>query len=143
MSKLSRRSLVTSAAALPVLAVPALAAEAAKPDPVFVAIERFREAEEAYVSLCEHEGGLIASGQELTSAPDDHRTSEMVATVKASVDARVKLASTSPTTLAGLSALLAFVVSESDEKQIWVFEEGEEMETFVRSLERGARMVQS
>ena len=143
MSKLSRRSLVTRAAALPVLAVPALAAEAAKPDPVFVAIEKYCEAREAYVSLCDHEEGLIASGQELTPAPGDHRTPEMVATVKACVDARMKLASTSPTTLAGLSSLLTFVVSESNEKEIWVFEEGEEMETFVRSLERGARMVQS
>jgi hypothetical protein len=45
MSILSRRSLVTSAAALPALAVPAVAlAVTAEPDPVFAAIGRFEEA---------------------------------------------------------------------------------------------------
>jgi hypothetical protein len=45
MSNLSRRSLVTSAAALPALAVPAVAVAAfAEPDPIFAAIERWKEA---------------------------------------------------------------------------------------------------
>ena len=45
MPNLSRRSLVTSAAALPVLTVPAVAvAVSAEPDPIFAAIERWKEA---------------------------------------------------------------------------------------------------
>src|ERR1700755_1309198 len=41
---LSRRSLVTSAAALPALAVPAVAVAAvAEPDPIFAAIEKYRK----------------------------------------------------------------------------------------------------
>jgi hypothetical protein len=46
MSALSRRSLVTSAAALPALAVPAVAVAAcAEPDPIYAAIEACLEAE--------------------------------------------------------------------------------------------------
>ena len=42
MSHLSRRSLVASAVALPVLAVPVVAvAVSAEPDPIFAAIERW------------------------------------------------------------------------------------------------------
>jgi hypothetical protein len=45
MSNLSRRSLVTTAAALPALAVPAVAVAAtAEPDPIFAAIEKHRQA---------------------------------------------------------------------------------------------------
>ena len=45
MSNLSRRSLVTSAAALPALAVPAVAIAAiADPDPIHAAIKRWNEA---------------------------------------------------------------------------------------------------
>ena len=45
MSNLSRRSLVTGAAALPVLTVPAVAvAISAEPDPIFAAIGRWKEA---------------------------------------------------------------------------------------------------
>jgi hypothetical protein len=45
MSNLSRRSLVTSAAALPVLAVPAVALASVEPDPIYAAIEACLEAE--------------------------------------------------------------------------------------------------
>jgi hypothetical protein len=46
MPKLSRRSLVASAASLPALAVPAVAvaATSAEPDPIFAAINRWKEA---------------------------------------------------------------------------------------------------
>lgn len=47
MSHLSRRSLVTSAAALPALAVPAVVMASIEPDPIFAAIEAYREAAEA------------------------------------------------------------------------------------------------
>ena len=43
MSNLSRRSLVTSAAALPALAVPAVASAAIEPDPTFAVIAAHHE----------------------------------------------------------------------------------------------------
>jgi hypothetical protein len=54
MSALSRRSLVTSAAALPALAVPAVAVAAcAEPDPIYAAIEACLEAERrTYAEAC-------------------------------------------------------------------------------------------
>jgi hypothetical protein len=44
ITALSRRSLVTAAAALPTLAVPALAVVGTEPDPIHAAIERWKEA---------------------------------------------------------------------------------------------------
>ena len=52
MSALSRRSLVTSAAALPALAVPAVAvAVSNEPDPIYAAIEKYQHAEEVSMAL--------------------------------------------------------------------------------------------
>jgi hypothetical protein len=48
MSALSRRSIVASAAALPALAVPAVALAAAEPDPIYAAIEAHRVAYAAW-----------------------------------------------------------------------------------------------
>jgi hypothetical protein len=47
MSNLSRRSLVTSAAALPALAVPAVAVASVEPDPIFAVLKAFDAALEA------------------------------------------------------------------------------------------------
>jgi hypothetical protein len=54
MSNLSRRSIVASAAALPALAVPAVAfAVTAQPDPIYAAIEACLMAERADTEMCE------------------------------------------------------------------------------------------
>jgi hypothetical protein len=45
MSNLSRRSIVTTAAALPALAVPAVACDA--PDPIYAALDTYRALEAA------------------------------------------------------------------------------------------------
>jgi hypothetical protein len=139
-SALSRRNLVTSAAALPALAVPAVAVAAlAEPDPIYAAIEKYRIAEDAFLARCEYEDDLEKAGQKLTLAPDDHRTPEMVAAVKAAVDARQALAKTSPTTIAGLSAILDFVVAEGERLDEPLFcEEVFEDRIFIASIARTA-----
>jgi hypothetical protein len=146
MPNLSRRHLVTSAAALPALAVPAVAAFAHEPDPIFAAIEKERALDEAFITRCYYEDDLAGSGCKLSPAPDDSRTPEMVAAVTASRAARAELAKTVPTTLAGMVAYLDYVASESD-KLDDLFFEGEDDEgnneaiDFVRSLARGARQI--
>jgi hypothetical protein len=61
MPNLSRRHLVTSAAALPALAVPAVAATLAyEPDPIFAAITEYVAADEAHGEAC----GLYGEAEE-------------------------------------------------------------------------------
>jgi hypothetical protein len=55
MSNLSRRSLVASAAALPALAVPAVAIASIEPDPIFAAIEKERVLSTAFIARCRYE----------------------------------------------------------------------------------------
>jgi hypothetical protein len=141
---LSRRSLVTSVATLPALAVPAIALASVEPDPIFAAIEKERALNAAFIARCEHEDGLREAGIELTPAAGDHRTPEMVAAVNATVAARVGLANTAPTTLAGLVAYLDYVVVESErlsdpEMEVFFFDGEEETLDFVRSLARSVR----
>jgi hypothetical protein len=136
-SKLSRRPLVATAAALQALAVPAVAiAATAEPDPVFAAIEAYRNAEAAFIARSEYEDavGLCNASEQ---------TSEMKATVKSDIAARVELANTAPTTLAGLVAYLDYVVVESEKLSsedcpMFLFAGEEETLDFVRSLRRSA-----
>ena len=157
MSALSRRSLVASAASLPALAVPAVAVAATiapdrsieNHDPIFAAIEKYGRADEACSARFRYEDGLEDGHVDLTPAPDDHRTPALAAAVTAVVVARRELADTTPTTLAGLSAYLDFVVAEtaklsSDSYEEFFFaDDGEIDETmpFVRSLARSARHI--
>jgi hypothetical protein len=149
MPDLSRRHLVTTAAALPALAVPA-AAETLNHelDPIFAAIEKERALTAAFNARCHYEDDLARSGHTLTPAPDEtYQTPEMVAVVSASRAARAELANTAPTTLAGMVAYLDYVVSESDKLDELLFEDyaaggNDEARDFVRSLARGARQMQ-
>jgi hypothetical protein len=52
MSNLSRRHLVTSAVAVPALAMPATVALAREPDPIFAAIREYIAADKAYLEAC-------------------------------------------------------------------------------------------
>jgi hypothetical protein len=142
MANLSRRSLVTTAAALPALAMPAvaIAATGESDDPVFAAIEKARATHKAFMSRCLYEDSCEEAGIELAPAPDDHRTSEMAALVTVGVNARWELAETVPTTLAGLAAVLAYVVSESDGDDTFYFDDSETI-PFVRSIERCVRTL--
>jgi hypothetical protein len=145
MSKISRRSLVTTAAALPALAVPAAASPAQKADPIFAALETYRGLDAAYYARSDYEDSLGESGVKLHPAPDDHRTPEMVAHVTASVAAREALANTAPTTMAGLVAFLDFAVSEAarlgNDGDELPFDGEEEMNAFIQSLHRGASQI--
>lgn len=146
MSKLSRRTLVASAATLPTLAVPAFASPYPMNDPIFAAIEKYQASEAAFLARCDYEDEALASGHKLALSPDGYRTPEMVAGVTASIAARTELANTSPTTLPALAAYLDFVVSESAKIGDLLFEgsneEGvDEQQDFVRSLQRAVRQI--
>jgi hypothetical protein len=127
MSDLSRRSLVTSAAALPALAVPAVAVAAAnmptwrapmlseqsaEPDPILAAIESYKFWDKASVEL----------GDEETPA-------------------RWRLCETPPTTLAGPVALLNFAVEEQQHLQVPLLDDHPETMVFIESLAQSVRAL--
>jgi hypothetical protein len=128
MSELSRRSIVASAAALPALAVPAVAvAAAAEPDPIFAAIERWRELD---VALCaamdaharaQKEFGDKYGSWKPTDDPAQQAAYNAFVTATEEVqDAAGEAASAAtedifnmvPTTLAGMRAKIDFAFSE-------------------------------
>jgi hypothetical protein len=140
MSDLSRRSLVTSAAALPALAVPAVAVAAAnmptwrapmlseqsaEPDPILAAIESYKFWDKASVELGDEE-----------TRPADHE-----ATVDAAVAARWRLCETPPTTLAGPAALLNFAVEEQQHLQVPLPDDHPETMVFIESLAQSVRAL--
>jgi len=145
MSTLSRRSIVASAAAaLPALAVPAVALASTEPDPIFAAIEKERALNTAFLARCRYEDDLVEAGVKLAPASgEDSRTPEMVAAVNAAVVARQELANTAPTTLSGLVAYIDYVLTESEKLsspglEVFFFDGEEETLDFVRSLWRSA-----
>jgi hypothetical protein len=104
MPNLSRRHLVTTAAALPALAVPAAAGTLAyEPDPILAAIERHRKLE----------ADTMAADNEWSEA--SHRADLKAKTERldiAKVRAAGALAEIAPTTLAGATALVAYVSTD-------------------------------
>jgi hypothetical protein len=105
-------------------------------DDIFAAIEAYRSAEAAFIARSEYEDavGLCNASEQ---------TPEMKATVKSDIAARVELANTAPTTLAGLVAYLDYVVVESEKLSsedcpMFLFAGEEETLDFVRSLRRSA-----
>jgi hypothetical protein len=118
MSNLSRRSIVASAAALPALAVPAVALASVEPDPIYAAIEEYNRAKVPV----EREGASRAE-------------------VNAAVAAREQLAKTEPTTKAGLIAFLDLAVAEQERLQIPVFDGEYETMCFIESLARSVRAL--
>ena len=142
MTKTSRRAIIAgAAAAVAATTTPVNAAPSADADPIFAAILRYRDARRAFFArakledeMCEAEAGI-----KLVPAPDDYRTPDMVAAVNASRATRAELANTAPTTLAGLTTLLDFVVAESFDEMM--FDGDDEIRDFVRSLARSARAM--
>ena len=100
---LSRRTLVSSAAALPALAVPAVAII---PDPALAAVERWRVASEIHGAVCESE--TDARTPEEYSAWED-RSREAC---NASYEAMVAMVQTCPTTNAGIRAMVRLYVEQ-------------------------------
>jgi hypothetical protein len=141
ISKTSRRAILAGAAVLPALAVPAFAAASIKDDPTFAAVDRARKGEEEFLALARSEDAAEGGGIKLDKAPDDHRTPEMVATVKEAIAARIALASTVPTTPAGLAALTTFIRERSVECSEFYFaaDNPDEQLLFVASLDAAAR----
>ena len=103
MSNLSRRTLVASAAALPAVAMPAVAII---PDPALAAVERWRVASEIHGAVCERE--TDAQTPEEYSAWDD-RAREAC---HASYEAMVAMVQTRPTTNAGIRAMVRLYLEE-------------------------------
>src|SRR5262249_13617368 len=76
----------------------ALADPATAPDPIFVAMECYRQAEGAFLTRCDLEDRMKQAGTELVPAlGEKYRTPEMVALVEAARAARRALARTVPT----------------------------------------------
>ena len=105
MSHLSRRSLVTSAAALPALAVPAAAIAAVPgPDPTFAAIAAHRD---AYLSR------MRAAVPTMELEPGDERETELDAALDAAYEvqhqAEWELSEVVPTSMAGVIAMLRYL----------------------------------
>ena len=116
---LSRRSLVTSAAALPALAVPAVAVAAcAKPDPIFAAIEALRNTKAEWLEHLEFENDLAAvipwgrhycgRDEESTEGCDPRHVTAVRATRARMTDAACTLAGIEPTSIGGVIALLNY-----------------------------------
>lgn len=108
MSKLNRRSLVASAAALPALAIPAASLPAhidaiSIPDPTFAAIDTHRT---ALLSA-------MRADKIICETPDNERTKEGDLACDhadaAEDDATLKLSEIVPTTFAGIFALMEYV----------------------------------
>ena len=105
----SRRSLMTSAAVLPALTIPAVPAVASMAEPIgpdltFAAIEKHRAAVLAAIAACK----ILGRFQH-----DDLRRQDAKAAAEAAYeaahDAQCELANVVPTTIAAVSALLAHV----------------------------------
>jgi hypothetical protein len=111
-----------------------------EPDPIFAAIEANRKADVDFIRLCDLEGELEEKGIELVSAPDDHRTPEMAATVDASIKSRELLAKTAPTTLAGLVAYIDYVRDWSRTEFLFDGAPGESKD-FLESLQRSVHNI--
>jgi hypothetical protein len=110
MPNLSRRHLVTTAAALPALAVPAAAATfALEPDPILAAIENLRRAWAETDAAWDRLGAMQEDGQ---STQEQCYEQEDEATNACSVqdDIALELLHISPTTVAGAAALLSYYV---------------------------------
>jgi hypothetical protein len=78
-------------------------------DSIFATIERYRASFAEFVALCDRE-------------EDDDESPEMVANVNENTNSRWELATTAPTTPAGLSALLDFVAAQSKEEAVFIFQ---------------------
>jgi hypothetical protein len=103
------------------------------PDPIYAAIETYKSVDAAFLVRCRYEDDLAEKGIKLARGDDDYRTPEMAALVDANIAARLALAETTPTTMAGLLAVLQFVREQSQDD--FLFDGDEESTCFVASIE--------
>ncbi len=112
-STLTRRALVASTAAVPAaaaLGLPVIAQAAAAPDPIFALIEEYRRLSDEY-------GHVVSAQAAFAIGTPDWKTAEdrISQTSDAYTEAIRKLCQTAPTTLAGLAAVLSFVIDAEDQ----------------------------
>jgi hypothetical protein len=111
MPDLSRRNLVTSAAALPALAVAAGAHElASEPDPVFAAIEKWDALDAELLKICKLEP-VDADDRPLFHTPEyDAWEAAQKEPCSERMEARDVILQTAPTTAAGAVAMMKWYV---------------------------------
>lgn len=115
MSTLSRRALVSSAAALPALTVPAVVAASTEPDPIFAAIERHRQSIAPWLAAVEYEFGIDRNDPRHAEA--ERMTAEKQGNL---LETCADLIRIYPTTIAGVVALLRyFAQSAADDRVYW------------------------
>jgi hypothetical protein len=109
MSALSRRSLVTSAAALPALAVPAVAVAAcAEPDPIYAAIAAHQRFAAEWYACVSRECDL-PKDEFLNKTPRYVEAQQATETANDRMDdAACALSGIEPTSVAGVMALLSY-----------------------------------
>jgi hypothetical protein len=141
MSNLSRRSLVASAAALPTLAVPAVAVAAvAEPDPILAAIERWKELDVLHSNAIDAEAAAEEVG-----APDVEQA-RCHAAGHTAADAAEAIFKTVPVTLAGMRAKIDFAFHVEHVTELLLNNGREETEgdtprQFIETLYEAARLL--
>jgi len=119
MSALSRRSLVASAAALPALAVPAAACASVEPDPIFAVIAAYGPAFDQWEAALRAADFSPDARKKLPRG--EYRRLKMEEDILRDEFEEIenKLFSTVPTTLAGLSALFAYIRTHEQLNEDW------------------------
>jgi hypothetical protein len=120
----------------PAPAVPVDVTTVAEPDPIFAAIEWHRKCEADYHANADVEDRLRRRGL----LRGCERTPERLATVKESLEARLALSKTVPTTLSGLCAYLEYAANYNDRCGILLFEP-KETDNFVAAIAEAARNI--
>lgn len=109
-STLTRRALVASTAAVPAAAALGLPAIAAEPDPIFALIEEYRRLYDEYGRVIDAQAAFAVGTPDWKNADD--RVSQTSTAYTATIR---KLCQTAPTTLAGLAAVLSFIIDAEDQ----------------------------
>jgi hypothetical protein len=126
----TRRAILAGAAALPALAVPAIASEA---DPTFAALAHYEAVDRRTNAFLELEPGSDEPGHAAWEAQRRVDMDEWNA-------ARDAILNATPTTAAGAVAAIRFVLDDP----AYGTEDGEDMASLLRSLERAiTRLVRS
>ena len=113
-------------------------------DPIFAAIERFRLSDAAWLARATWEDDCAERGEKLAPAPGDDRTPELVRLIDENHSARMALAETVPTTLAGLFAMLCYLYEWNvDDKTMFLFDDDEEIAAFTKSMAKCAHKLRS
>jgi hypothetical protein len=136
-AKLPRRSFVTRVVALPIMAVPAVAvaASAGPVDPAYAAIKDYQSALQAHDVAFETDDN--ATGSDCAAASRAYETA-----YDALFRARDRLLSTTPTTAAGLSALLAFVRDSSHLNDLMSAGDERPLRSFLKAIAEAAAGLQ-